>query len=144
MHRYVLPLILLAIGRYAFADAPPAKPDAPPKPAPPEQVASAELEGAIRRGVNFLVTSQNEDGSWGSPERTKGLNIMASPPGSLQAFQTGTTALAIAALSEVGQDTPEAKRALERGETWLMESLPKLRRANPTELYNVWGHGYGV
>jgi hypothetical protein len=118
--------------------------DRPAKPPAPEPVASAELEGAIRRGVAFLVKSQNEGGSWGGPEHTKGLNIMATPPGSLRAFQTGTSALAVAALIDIGPDTPEAKQALERGEAWLMEHLPKLRRSTEVELYNVWGHGYGI
>jgi hypothetical protein len=128
-----------------FALTPPASAaDMPAKPPPPEPVASAELEGAIRRGVAFLVKNQNADGSWGTAERTKALNIMADVPGSHRAFQTGTTALAIAALIDVGTDTPEAKRALERGEAWLMERLPQLRRGTEMELYNVWGHGYGI
>jgi hypothetical protein len=69
---------------------------------------------------------------------------MASPPGSHYAFTTATTALAVCALIEVGPDTPEAQKALERGEAWLLEQLPKLRRATELELYNVWGHGYGL
>jgi hypothetical protein len=144
MKRHLIAFALVSIGGFALADEPSAKSDGPAKPPQPEPVASAELEGAIRRGIAFLVASQNPDGSWGSPEKTKGLNITASPPGSLRAFQIGTSALAIAALTEVGQDTPEAKAALEKGEAWLMENLPKLRRANEIELYNVWGHGYGV
>jgi hypothetical protein len=114
------------------------------KPPPPEPVPTAELEAAIRRGIAFLVECQNDDGSFGGPERTKGLNIMASAPGSHYAFQTATTALAVSALIEVGAVTPAARKALERGEAWLFERLPKLRRATPMELYNVWGHGYGL
>jgi hypothetical protein len=133
--------LLLAL--LALAVAAPAA-DIPAKPPQPEVVASAELEGAIRRGVAFLVTSQNADGSWGTAERTKGLNITAEPPGSHRAFQTGTTALAVSALIDVGTDTPEAKKALEQGEAWLLTNLANLRRATPIELYNVWGHGYGV
>jgi len=37
-----------------------------------------------------------------------------------------------------------AKTALERGEAWLLEHLPKLRRANSIAIYNVWGHAYGI
>jgi hypothetical protein len=131
-------VFVLGLAGFAFAA------EGPPKPPAPEPVISAELEAAIRRGVAFLVGSQNRDGSWGTAERTKDLNIMASPPGSHLAFRTGTTALAVTALIEVGPDTPEAKRALERGEEWLLENLPTLRRATGMELYNVWGHGYGV
>lgn len=134
---------VIAIAAWSLAEVP-SKEEKPAKPPPPEPVASAEIEGAIRRGVAFLVKNQNEDGSWGTAEKTKDLNIMASPPGSHQAFQSATTALAVSALIEVGADTPEAKKALERGEKWIMDRLPKLRRATPSELYNVWGHGYGV
>src|SRR5262249_17334582 len=95
-------------------------------------------------GVAFLIQSQNPDGSWGGPERTKGLNIYAPVPGAHHAFQAATTALAVSALIDVGADTPEAKKALERGEAWLRDRLPKLRRATEDALYNVWGHGYGV
>jgi hypothetical protein len=137
MNRLFATLVLFVAASVCAADG-------PAKPPPPEPVTTGELEGAIRRGVEFLVKNQNEDGSWGTAEHTKGLNIMASPPGSLRAFQTGTTALAIAALIDVKSETPEAKRALERGEAWLMEHLPTLRRASEVEIYNVWGHGYGV
>src|SRR5205085_8033999 len=130
-----LPLpLLIAVAALAADPAPPSpKADAPARPPQPAPVPAADLETAIHRGVAFLVTNQNADGSWGTPERTKALNIMAEPPGSHQAFQTGTTALAVAALIGVGADTPEAKRALERGEAWLLDRLPKLRRATPTE-----------
>jgi hypothetical protein len=143
MTRRLLTLAFLVVCTTWAAADDPAR-DTPAKPPPPEPVATAELEGAIRRGVAFLVKSQNADGSWGGPGRTKALNIMASPPGSHRAFQTATTALAVCALIDVGTDTPEAKAALERGEAWLLEHLPKLRRATEMELYNVWGHGYGI
>src|SRR5438552_3761681 len=116
--------------------------DAPPKPAAAEPVPAAELDAAIKKGVQFLLTAQNDDGSFGGPEKTKGLNIMASVPGSHHAFQTATTSLAIAALIEVGGEEAAVKSAIDRAETWLFERLPKLKRANPMELYNVWGHGY--
>src|SRR5436190_17488819 len=107
MRRAPALLLVLLLTAGSFADDPAAKPaDGPAKPPTPEPVTSAELEGAIRRGVAFLVQSQNPDGSWGGPERTKGLNIMASPPGSHRAFRAGTSALAICALLEVGADTP--------------------------------------
>jgi hypothetical protein len=143
----ILPLSLFVTVAALAADTAPApspKQDVPAKPPQPAPVAPADLEAAIRRGVAFLVASQNADGSWGTAERTKSLNIMATVPGSHQAFQTGTTALAVAGLIDAGADTPEAKRALERGEAWFMDHLPKLRRATPVELYNVWGHGYGI
>ena len=36
------------------------------------------------------------------------------------------------------------KAAIDRGEAWLLEHLPSVRRANPVELYNSWAHAYGI
>lgn len=116
----------------------------PPRPGPPTPVSPADLNKSMDRGIAFLLKSQNKDGSWGSAERTKALNIMASPPGSHNAFRLATTALALTGLIEAGNESDEVKKAIEKGEAHLMEHLPKLRRATPEELYNVWGHGYGL
>lgn len=119
-------------------------PERPLKPPDPEPVKPADLEASLRRGVDFLIACQNEDGSLGNHYRTKDLNIYAPVPGSLLAFQSATTALGIAALIEVGDRRPEAQRCLERAENWLFESLPKIRRATPDAIYNVWSHSYGI
>ena len=34
--------------------------------------------------------------------------------------------------------------SVRRAETWLIENLPRLRRAGGDALYNVWGHGYSI
>ena len=104
----------------------------------------AEVDQAIARGVDFLIANQNKNGSWGSPTNTKDLNIYAPVPGAHHAFGTATTALAIAALCELEQTRPDAKESIERGQAWLLEHLPKLRRASKDAIYNVWGHGYGI
>ena len=120
-----------------------------PKPRPAPRPEPAEIDQAFRRGVAFLLTHQNPDGSWGSARRTKDLNVYAPPPGGHHAFQTGTTALALSALLEVAARkpalaTPEVRRAIERGEEWVFVHLPTLRRATPEAIYNVWGHAYGL
>ena len=105
-----------------------------------------ELEKSIQRGLTFLLEDQNKDGSWGTPQRTKDLNIFAPAPGAHHAFRSGVTALCVAALMETGaaaQD-PAARSALERGEVWLLKNLPDLRRADTVAIYNVWGHAYGI
>ena len=58
-----------------------------PSPAPIEPPSPAAIDNAIARGVRFLLDDQRPDGSWGSPERTKGLNIFAPVPGAHDAFQ---------------------------------------------------------
>lgn len=106
---------------------------------------AAEIDTAIEQGVRFLLEAQNADGSWGSATRTKGLNIYAPIPGGHHAFRAGTTALALAALIEVGDPTDDTvRRSIERAEKWIFAKLPELRRANVDAIYNVWGHAYGI
>ncbi|MGZ0170429.1 MAG: prenyltransferase/squalene oxidase repeat-containing protein [Planctomycetales bacterium] len=102
------------------------------------------LETSIQRGLDFLIGYQNPDGSWGNPTRTKGLNIYAPVPGAHHAFRTATTAMCIMALIESGSETPQTKQSLDRAEQWLLTYLPRLRRATPTAIYNVWGHAYSI
>lgn len=116
----------------------------PPKPAPAEPVSLPEIESSIRRGIDFMLACQNEDGSFGNHFRTKDLNIYAPVPGGLLAFQSATTALGICALIELGDQRSEVLRSLERAENWLFEKLPKVRRATPDAIYNVWSHAYGI
>lgn len=120
-----------------------------PKPAPITPPAPEEISAAIERGVQFLLDDQRPDGSWGSPERTKGLNIYAPPPGAHDAFRSGVTGLAVSALIEVEPYISDAERsavntAIDRGEQWLIERLPRLRRATPDAIYNTWGHAYAI
>lgn len=118
------------------------EPDLHPK--PPEPVPAEQLDAAVRRGVAFLLKDQNKDGSWGGPERTKGLNIYAPVPGAHHAFRTAVTALCVSALIEVDDGSEPVKQAIDRGEAYLFEWLPKVRRAEPTAIYNVWTHAYGI
>lgn len=102
------------------------------------------VAGSIRRGVDYLLTSQNPDGSWGGPTRTKGLNIYAPLPGAHHAFLAGSTGLALAGLIDADDPRPEAKEAISRAAEWVERELPKLRRADQTTTYNAWGHAYGL
>jgi hypothetical protein len=91
-----------------------------------------------------LLADQNPDGSWGSAERTKGLNIYAPVPGAHHAFRAAVTSLCVSALIEVDGDSDAVRQAIDRGEAWLVKHLPSLRRANDDALYNVWGHAYAI
>ena len=118
-------------------------------PEPPQPVPDTEITTAIERGVAFLLKDQNADGSWGSPERTKNLNILAGI-GSHHSFRTAVTALCVSALIEVGgkgsklPDLDSVQRAIERGEECLFRELPLVRRDEPMLIYNVWAHAYGI
>ena len=98
----------------------------------------------MRRGVDFLVRRQNRDGSWGSPRRTKALNIYAPVPGAHYAFRAAVTALCVSALIEVGDRRPEVQQAIARGAAWLEDNLPAVRRATPRAIYNNWAHAYAI
>jgi hypothetical protein len=115
-----------------------------PKPAPVAPRDVKAIDAAIRKGVDFLLTTQNKNGSWGTARRTKDLNIFAPAPGAHQAFQMGTTSLALEGLIEVGGNRPEVNAAIDRCEKWLVENLPHLKRADMTAVYNTWGHAYSI
>jgi hypothetical protein len=99
---------------------------------------------SVDRGVSFMLESQNADGSWGLPTRTKSLNIYAPVPGAHQAFRTAVTALGISALCEQERRRPEVAVAIDAAQIWMIENLGRLRRATPDAIYNVWGHGYAI
>ena len=107
---------------------------------------SNNLESAISDGVQFLIEHQNKNGSWGSARQTKGLNIYAPVPGAHDAFRTAVTAMSISALieSSLADQPGPAADALKKGETFLLENLPKVRRAAADAIYNVWTHAYGI
>jgi hypothetical protein len=113
----------------------------PPPPATPQQVVAA-----LERGVAFLLKDQNKDGSWGSPHQTKDLNIFAPVPGAHHAFRAAVSAMCVEALIVSGTTgtNVSAAAALGRGEAWLIENLPKVRRADGIAIYNVWTHAYGL
>lgn len=130
-------------------DAVPAKQDQKedvlPKPKKVENPASSgEIDNAIKRGIAYLVDHQNKDGSWGDARNTKDLNIYAPTAASHLAYRGGCTALVVCALCETATGDPAAVKALEKGEQWIFEKLPHLRRDTPDVIYNIWGHAYGI
>ena len=114
-----------------------------PRPKGPASMSPAEIDGAIDRGRRFLVGIQNPDGSFGSAENTKDLNIIAGI-GSHLGFRAATTAMCVQALIEEDDGSGEVGEAITRGEKWLFDELPNVRRDNPMLIYNVWAHGYGI
>jgi hypothetical protein len=109
-------------------------------------VAVEEIHASIDKGFDFLLADQNKNGSWGSPTRTKSLNIYAPVPGAHHGFRGAVTSLCVSAIIESGRaaDDPEIAAALVRGEDFLLAELPKVRRSAADALYNVWTHAYGI
>lgn len=130
-------------------------------PTPPEidPVPVEKLDAAVLHGVQFLLKSQNRDGSWGLPIHTKRLNIYA-PDVAHTAYRSGTTALALESLlrverllqespknrvlPELAALLPEISASIDRCEVWMFDFMPKLKRSAQDCLYNNWGHAYGM
>ena len=137
-------LVVTASLAAAETKGPPSLATVGPKPKPVDTPKPEVLDRAIDRGVEFLVKRQNEDGSWGSARNTKGLNIYAPVPGAHHGFRAAVTSLSISALIEIDSKDAGAVQALQRGEKWLIEFLPRVRRATPDAIYNTWGHAYAI
>jgi len=149
-----LPLILLitiaiaCVPVFSRAAPPTAPPLAQtgPMPKPIEPPTNEQIDRAVERGVEFLLKRQNKDGSWGSADSSRPEEIYAPVPGAHHAFKAAVTALCVSALIEIGGGEPSSKilEAVERGEQWLFDNLPSVRRATPDAIYNVWTHAYGI
>jgi hypothetical protein len=111
---------------------------------PEAEVNPSTIAASVRRGVDFLIADQNDNGSWGGATRTKGLNIYAPLPGAHHAFRAGASGLALSGLIDSGDTRPETLAAIAKGASWMETELPKLRRADQTTTYNAWGHAYGL
>lgn len=130
----VIRLILLAFASVAGQSGAKALPPATP----------AAVQAAITRGVDFLVSDQNANGSWGGATRTKDINIHAPIPGAHHAYRAGASGLALSGILDSRDQRPETRAAIALASDWSVENLPKLRRADQTSTYNIWGHAYGL
>ena len=99
------PLIVLLLGFSTFAVA-------QEKPGELPEITRASLDAAIRRGVDFLITHQNPNGSWGGATRTKGLNIYAPLPGAHHAYRAGASGLALSGIIDAADPRPEVEAAI--------------------------------
>ena len=52
--------------------------------------------------------------------------------------------MCISAIIDSRTSDPDAIAALEKAEAWLMEFLPRVRRAEPEAIYNSWCHAYSI
>lgn len=113
---------------------------------PRATVSSTESMGtvgraALDRGVRWLIDHQNPDGSWGSFESARPMEIYLGTVASHRAFKDSTSALAVMALIEPARRDAAAMEALRRGVAYLVAVEPSLR-ANGDTFYNVWTHTF--
>ena len=104
----------------------------------------SQIERSIERGVEFLILSQNPDGSFGSHVSKRIGEIYAPLPGSHHAFRGATTALSISALIECKGEEPAARQAIMAARDWMLKNFPRVKRAKGDTIYNVWAHAYGI
>jgi hypothetical protein len=96
---------------------------------------------AVDGAVQWLVLNQNKDGSWGTHESPRPIEVLASIPGSQEAFRVATTALCVMALRDAGQRTEAVNAAIERALEFLLADFD-VKRQSGLEHYNVWTFGY--
>ncbi len=134
----------LVFSSLAHADQPPSLAETGPHPNPVATPTTKQIDDAIHRGVALLLKRQNANGSWGSERSSRPDEVYAPIPSAHWSFRGAVTSLCISALDEVGGDTPEVNRAIDRAEAWLTENLPKIRRNSADSLYNNWCHAYSI
>lgn len=141
-----IPLVLLVAFALAGCDAPlPSRHAlvAPRREALATPPSPQAIDEAIALGLDYLITSQNSDGSWGS-DLPKPVSVLAPVPGAPRAFRVGTTSLCVMALCEAGRDDTDTDLALLRARDYLVATLPHLRREDPETIYSVWGHALSI
>jgi hypothetical protein len=99
---------------------------------------------ARRKGFEFLVRSQNGDGSWGSHDpkiaNLKDFGFQLNNRGSQDGVRLACTAICAKALLMKSERTPAESSALERAiDVLLGEERMAYHRG---EAFNTWGYGY--
>jgi hypothetical protein len=123
----------------------------PPAAAPQEPAASrpaaavdtsdAAVRAAIARGVAFLVSAQNADGSWGGTTNKTMTDSFANAA-THEAWTFATTGLCCSALLAHG-GTPAAEAACDRAVDYLC-ARAELKRPADWDTDNTWGFVYGL
>jgi hypothetical protein len=106
----------------------------------PATLARAEAREALGRSLDWLVSGQNEDGSWACGVLDGMLELGFSIE-SFYAWQVASNALACLALLDA-PETPTRRSALERGIRWLEATRPP-QRGSDWDIDYVWGGLYG-
>ena len=124
-----------------FAQDPAAPPAAPRATAAAALPTREEAEAGLDRGLEFLVQSQNKDGSWGGHTDQMFPSGFANPV-TYDCWRYGTTSLAVLTLIEFGHGEAQAT-ALQRGLEFLIEH-PETKRPADWDIDNVWSLIYGL
>lgn len=108
---------------------------------PPAEISDDAVREAVAGGIEYLLETQNEDGSWGGVTNATMTSGFANPM-TYHCWDVGTTALAAKALLELGSGE-EIDAAVDRGLDFLVENAD-LKRPAEWDVDNVWGLVYGL
>ena len=101
------------------------------------------LDLSFDDGIQFLVSSQRNDGAWGGPQWTGGVDI-DPVPGAFRSFEIAVTAMCLEALLSAPNADVPVKRSQQRALRFLLDRTGKIKRAGPGDLPNVWAHCYCI
>lgn len=100
---------------------------------------------AERQGAAFLLSRQNEDGSWGTFATRREREVLVTGPASFKAFSVATSALCVKALWQpalhAGKSDPAVEKSVRRGIAYLL-AVQVADRAHPEVFCEVWSHTY--
>ena len=82
------------------------------------EVSRAQIEEAIDRGVQYLVSVQEADGHWAYTPGGKAEELQ---------YKVGTTALAVLALQHSGTKRADAQLAMKKGLSYIVQQTPEPR-----------------
>ncbi|HEY3324646.1 MAG TPA: hypothetical protein VGP72_29610 [Planctomycetota bacterium] len=136
MRALLIFLLLISASTWAAESATP-----PGSAVLPEAPPAETIDATYKKGVAYLLNSQNKDGSWGSFESARPNEVMLGTVASYSAFGDATTGLCVMALLGPARDNPAAARALEKGAKYLFDR-PAVKRATGDVLYSVWTQIY--
>ncbi len=102
-----------------------------------------EVRAALLRGADYLVRTQNPDGSWGSHrDALPGYDDIFMHPETHRGWQVATTGLCCMALQNV-EETESVRAAFERGLEFICTNAD-LRRSNDWDIDAAWGFIFGL
>ena len=109
----------------------------------PAPTAVERGQKALAAGIDYLIRTQNKDGSWGYHAQVRPFAIYAPIPGAHRAFKVATSALALMALWESDREGKEIDTARKKGARFLIGNA-RVKRSHGREMYAIWAFGYGL
>jgi len=106
-----------------------------------EEHGLTKAQRAYNKGLAWLLTNQNKDGSWGTFESARPDEVWLGTVASHKAFGDATSALCVMALINPARTNEKAATALSNGLKYLLDA-PLVLRADDMTLYNTWTHIY--